>query len=439
MANGNVVFLPSPGDELAQIFSQLGAALPLIFNQEGLQRQQLIDQIRANPALGQQLASQYRTAVTESAGDANAPGGLAVAQMLGLDATNPENQQLLASIANSFPATLEEQLANLAVGTTGGALASPLAQQIHETTMTLTQAQGEEAKTSILANMNEQDRQRWLDALNYPLLAARYESATANLGLRTTDEHMTAWSVMDAFAEANPEYRWAIASGLVNQPFLSYMTRMQELSLQEKLSSLKANEPTDLVEVMAALTDLAIERNRLFNSITEAKKDANDETVAALNAQWNDLNATAQRIAQAAGIEWSTIAMPGSEEEPLTYTLPRSWKDYTATFDDAEQEARLDRAWTEALVRAGLEIAGGRNRSEVMNEMREQLPEFWEHLIQSQTLGTFFAEVNRWVNEQTAASARSLERGRRRESIEQQMSNPRIRELVEKSRQRIAP
>lgn len=410
-----VVMMPSPGDEIARILASIGQSLPMIFNREGLERQKIMDQIAANPTYGQQLASQVRASTAEGSLDANQPGLSAVGQQLGLDMGNPESQAFLAALAQTFPATLEEQTGALATGAAVGLAASPTAQLQHEATTTGLQEQIQVSSANIIAAMNQEQREQYLQNFNYPLLAAQYQVATDALGIEDTEQKMKAWKELDAFIEANPELAGPEAAGLTNPAFLEYLSLLQRLSVEERLAL--AKNTNDPLEALGAVISLGQERNRLWNSIREAKAaDASDEEIAALNAQWEDVDSTGQLIAsQVPGLSWSTIALPGSEMDPITFRTPRKWSEYTTSYLEAEQAAIMDNLLSSYSEWVGLQLAGGRNRGDILAELRQDDPEFWNAMMQSGALGEWMAEINRWVTEQEGEAAAEVKERRARD------------------------
>ena len=404
-----VVMMPSPGDEIARILTSLGQSLPTIFNREGIERQRVMDMIAANPEYGQQIAGQVRMASAEGATDAAQPGLTSIGETLGLDMGNADSQALLASISESFPATLQEQIGALATGATVGAAASPTAQLTHEAATKGLEADVQRSTTEIITGLNEQERQEVLRDLNYPQLLAQYEMATARLGIEDTAQKMEAWKQLDKFIKENPELAGQEAAGLVNPAFLDYLSLLERLSLEERLQM--AKKASDPLEVLGSVISLGQERNRLWNSIREAKAaGASDEEMAALNAQWNDVDTTGQLVASTVpGLEWSTIALPGAEKDPITYSTPTKWTEYTTTHFEAEQAAVMDNLLSSYTEWMRMELAGGRDRSELLTELKQDDPEFWNTMMSSGALGEWMAEINRWVTEETKKSAKETE------------------------------
>jgi hypothetical protein len=399
-----VVMMPSPGDEIAKIFSQLGQALPSIFNREGIERQRIMDQIAANPTYGQQLAGQVRAATAEGSLDANKPGLAAVGQQLGLDMGNPESQAFLASLSMTFPATLEEQTGALATGAPVGLTASPTAQLQHEATTKGLEADVQRSTTEIITGLNEQERQEVLNDLNYPQLLATYDIATARLGIEDTKQKMEAWKQLDKFIKANPELAGQEAAGLVNPAFLDYLSLLGRLSLEERLAM--AKKDTTPAEALALLMSLTKDREEIENNFTAALAAAeNDEDRAGIIARQNTFEAMGSQVAAIAGVEWpETPRTP--DGQTVVYEVPRLFTDRVNSLEDARLEARAVSQYEFAVSHVGRNLLHlkpgtlefGTEMGRLMGEVMQS--DLGPYLDSRQLVGEFRNEIVAFVRDQ---------------------------------------
>ena len=398
-----VVMMPSPGDEIARILTSLGQSLPTIFNREGIERQRVMDMIAANPEYGQQIAGQVRMASAEGATDASRPGLTSIGETLGLDMGNADSQALLASIAESFPATLQEQVGALATGATVGAAASPLAEAQHEAAITTTKAETQEAKVSILEGMNAEKlamlRSRYTNFHNI----VRYENITTEAGIRGEKETLEAWDILDAFAQEYPELEPMMAAGLNNTPFLEYLGLMERLSMQARLAA--AKKSVDPIEQMAAVMSIYKDREEIENNFAAALAAApNDEERARIIADADAFNATMAPIADMLGLEWAQIGR-GTDDKgtPAVFKIPRVFNEYVNSLADAAVQAELESAYPLAIKTIGdrlthltpgsVEYTQARSRmlGEIMNTP------LGPHITSQELVGEFINEIDAYV------------------------------------------
>ncbi len=262
---------------LGTIFS----GIKRLFNPEGARREDLMAEIAANPGLGARLAQAGRNQLevfSRNAGETDADsffrpqteqeergrpegqGGNPFAPILASIGLNPDDRNnidffsaLVAAHPESFAQATDEQLVR-EPGAVGGAVEAV-------TTAAGASAAGSRAATAEAENLlrtsersgeiegPEQTAEIRLRNLQQATELNDLQIALTSIGVDDASEQLRIWEDYNAWLAANPEFRGLAGVASKNPRFLAHLEFVEQLSLQEQLALLKAQQQADVDRV----------------------------------------------------------------------------------------------------------------------------------------------------------------------------------------------
>lgn len=279
----------------------------MIFNPEGVKREQIIQRAQEDPTFLQSMAEARRQILenmdVNEAGNANVDVSAPLLSGLGLDPSNPENRVLLDSIEALSPRTFEQDLDQELVQRGAADVVAP--------------ARIETARTAEQTALSEREKQRNIQRFQERRGQIGAPEREAELSLEGTEQqvrHLQQRTMLnnfglsdaalqdkiirgyDAYRDTLPPEMQGIADTAFRNPnFLRHLQFMEELDLRGKMQMAKQSE--DAVKMQTARIGLYSDvREELEGAVEFINNPEIDESVKrAQIRRWNDMQLDLER------------------------------------------------------------------------------------------------------------------------------------------------